>query len=177
MPVNWKALSIEERDEFRSLMSEALDGSRQPDISAVARAMDAMEAADRAGRAWPDEVRRQAIHQLLQSELKRIAKEESMVSVDYNGRFVQKTARRGVVKRQIDGTTYRQQSLWTDMTWEEFEGWSAMNDAQIDGLMVNRHAAAKLRTLHERFPESRTVGEALAAIGATLEEFLGAESA
>ena len=177
MPVNWKALSIEERDEFRSLMSEALDGSRQPDVSAVARAMDAMEAADRAGRAWPDEVRRQAIHQLLQSELKRIAKEESMVSVDYNGRFVQKTARRGVVKRRIDGTTHRQQSLWTDMTWEEFEGWSAMNDAQIDGLMVNRHAATKLRTLHERFPESRTVGEALAAIGATLEEFLGAESA
>ena len=48
--------------------------------------------------------------------------------------------------------------------------------SQIDGLMVNRHAATKLRTLHERFPESRTVGGA-ERHRRNPEEFLGAESA
>ncbi len=177
MPVNWKSLSIEEREEFRNLMSEALNGSRQSDAPAVMRAIAAVDGADGAGRTWPDEIRRQALYQLLQGELKRIAKEESMVSVDYNGRPVQKTARRGVAERQVDGTIQRQQKLWTDMTWEQFEAWSAMNDAQIDGLMVNRHAAAKLRTLHEQFPDSETVGDALAEIGVTLDEFLAADAA
>ena len=129
MPVSWKSLSLEERDEFRSLMSEALNGSRQPDASAVARAMDAMEAADRAGRmAGRSEAssdpstppKPTQAHRLKRSRwsgrLQRSIRTEDSQTVGS--------------KRRIDGTTHRQQSLWTDMTWEEFEGWSAMNDAR-----------------------------------------------
>lgn len=177
MAINWKRLGVEARSEFEAILSESLNGSRQPNVEAVERALDAVNAADRAGRIWPEEIRNQAMRSFLRNELKRVAKSENTVGVSWNNTIVHKTARRGVLVEQPDGSFQQQQMLWQDMTWEQFEAWSTMNDTQIVGLEINRAAAEKIRTLHQRFPESQTVGEALASQGMTLDEFLAAESA
>lgn len=172
MAINRAALSPDERAEYDALMSEALNGSRSADVAAVDRAEAALVSAEQAGRDWPSIIMRMAMREQLRVELKSIAKRESMVSVDYHGRIVAKTSRRGVSGRDDAGERYHQQKLIEDMTWQEFGEWVALNDAQIKGLEVNRHMALKLQTLRTSYPDSATVGDALAAAGVTLAEFM-----
>ena len=172
MTIDLGALSPDERAEWSALLSDALNGSRSADAAAVTRAEAALADAQRAGCDWPAIVTRQMVRAQLRLQLKGVAKSESMVSVSYNGRIVAKTARRGVRARDAAGVQYHQQKLIEDMTWDEFDEWAAMNDAQINGLLVNRHMAKLLMRLHQSHATAATVRDALKAADTTLDELL-----
>jgi len=170
--INVKALSIDERIEWQQLLSDALNGDRQATEMAVSRALHMMDQAERAGRQWPEEVRRQAVRASLKDSLKAQAKSEDSVLVDYHGRLVAKDRRRGVRTLVEGGKRVFQQRLIDEMTWDEFETWASMNNEQIEGLLVNREVANALAALHVKYPETETVSEALALDGISLDDLL-----
>jgi hypothetical protein len=175
MALDRSALSPEERVELDSLLSSALNGSRNADPAAVDRAEAALVSAEQSGREWPSIVMRQAMRAQLQVELKSIAKDESMAMVDYQGRLIAKTLRRGVKRRNSDGSMSWQQALINEMSWPEFVNWIDMNAAQIEGLRVNQAMADQLLPLREKFPDSVGPGDACSRLGVSIEDYLTGE--
>ena len=172
MALSTNYLSPDERDAWRALLDDALNGSRQADPAAVGRAMAALDQADRAGAEWPTLIRAQAVRTVLQAELKRYAKAEAMTAVTYNGTPLVRTARRGVRQQAADGsTTYEQKLLW-DMDWPEVDTWAASNESQIHGLLANRDIARKLQDLRRMAPRSTGPADAASQLGTTVEAVL-----
>lgn len=172
--VSLKGMSPDDRDEWEDLLEAALNGSRRADQAAVDRAVKALVAAERAGRNWPAMLKERMVRDSLRRALLGHAKAEAMVLVDYRGRAVAKTSRRGVLTRLPDGSREYQQKLWEHMSWDEFSAWSEMNESQISGLLVTRTAAKKLAALRTLAPESTGPGDAARQLGTSIEAVLSA---
>lgn len=161
-----------DRREINEALSDALNGSRTPDGNSVQRFIAAVQAADMAGRSWPDDLREEVLRHWAFNRQKQIAKEESRVLIDYQGRKHHKATRVGKKVTTDEGATYYQQSLITAWSWDEIDEWARMVTTQINGLRENLAMVAKLRKLHDQFPESDGPAEAAAALGMTVEEWL-----
>lgn len=172
MSVSLKGLPPEDRDEWEELVEAALNGSRRADQAAVDRAAKALLRAEGQGRNWPAILKERMVRDALRSALLSRAKAQAMVLVDYHGRPVAKTSRRGVLTRLPDGTREYQQEIWEHMTWDQFSAWSEMNESQISGLLVNRAAASKLAALRALAPQSTGPGDAARLLGTSLEVVL-----
>ena len=170
-------LNNEDSQEVADLLGESLNGSRTANDASVRRFIGQVAAADRAGRDWPDMLRELALWEWTRTRQKEIAKRESVVLVDHQGRKVGKATRVGRRVVQADGTGAFQQSLISDMSWTELFNWGELIASQIDGLKPNLSMIERLRGLHERFPHTYGPGAACEQLGTTVEEFLGTEAA
>lgn len=167
-------ISRDEAAEIDDLLSDALNGSRTVGADSVARALDAIESADQAGRLWPDALRAKALYDWIQNRQKNLAKAEKVVNVAHNGKVVSKSIRVGKRVKRDDGTSGYQQSLLNDFTWPELETFIAETLTRVDGLEANVTMAQQLLKLRDRFPQTAGPAEACALLGTTVEGYLDA---
>ncbi len=170
-------LTNDESQEIDDLLSEALNGSRTADDASAQRFLGQVAKADRAGRDWPDKLRELALWEWARDRQKDIAKRESVVMIDHNGRKVGKATRVGKRVKRVDGTKSFQQSLISDMSWTELFDWGSLIAAQMEGLRPNLTIVQRLRSLYEQMPDTAGPAEACKRLGVTVEDYLAAESA
>jgi hypothetical protein len=169
-----KYLSPEEREEYASLLDDALNGSRQADVAAVDRMEQMLAQADRIGREWPALLYRYWQREGMRNALKAHAKAQSRALVAHDGRLVSKDTRRGVLRETEDGRQSWQQVLFIDMTWDEFDQFRRRNADDIAALEINEVMAQKIDALRVLAPDSTGIGDACEQIGTTLEAVLAA---
>lgn len=166
------ALSRMERDELNDALSEALNGSRKPSRESARRAIELIEAADAAGRTWPSVVRDEALERYCFNSQKSISKREAVVLVSHDGRVIGKTVRVGRKVARPDGSTAFDQALFSEMSWDEVAQWARLILTQIDGLQANLSMVNRTFELRVRAPESFGPGDAAAALGTTVAEWI-----
>ena len=174
--MNKPKIDDDEMAVISELLSEALNGSRTTNGVSIARFVAQVEAADRAGRAWPDVLRDLALWEWTQRRQTALAKRESVVFIDHAGHKVGKATRVGKRVRTADGDVGFQQSLIADMSWDELRQWGDLISAQIYGLDANRSMIQRLEALHGRFPDTEGPQEACSRLGTTVAEFLSADA-
>lgn len=165
-------LSHEENGELDAALTEAIGSDGKPNRDSAARAVDLIDAADAAGREWPDFVRREALLVWCFAKQKAIAKRESIVLVSHDGKLIGKATRVGRSVRKADGSRRFDQTLFSDMTWDEVGAWVGLIVSQIEGLTANMSMAARLFAMREQVPDSRGPGDAAAALGTTVAEWI-----
>ena len=168
-PSTAESIPAEGRAAWHELLSAALNGSRDVNDAAVARAEVALTRYE-----YERAVVRSYTRAGLRRDLNNISKAESVALVAHNGSHVAKTTRLGTRRRRDDGTYESQQVLIHDMTWEELGNWLLMIETQIGALLVNQAMAKKLLILREEYPESIGPKDACVAKGTTIEEYLAA---
>lgn len=157
----------------RPILSDTLNGSRRPGPDSVARFLARFRAAQAQGMAWPDALQEEALRRLVLDEQKRIAKEESVVTIEHAGRPVRKSTRVGARKRGPEtGVEHFEQLTFADMAWPEVFAWEELIKSQIDGLRANRTMVARLKQLQARVPDSTGPGDAAQRLGTTVAEWL-----
>jgi hypothetical protein len=166
------ALSPEERGEWSKLLSDALNGSRRVDAAAIDRAELAVREAERKRLPWVGLVLRAILREGLRKRLSRLSKSEAVVLMANNGSPVATTTRIGVRRRRSGGVSEPTLEALSVVTWEQVEAWLTMIESQVAAALVNRAKAAKLLTLHKRFPDSIGPGDACEQLGTTVEAFL-----
>jgi hypothetical protein len=174
MSVPLKYLSPEERREWECGLDDALDESGQADLASVDRLEGFIAEADRAGREWPDIIRRQWQREGMRLALKSRLKSRETVEVAYNGQVVTKPASRGVRVVLEDGAMVWQQRLFESMTWEELTQAQLLNREQINSLRINDAIAAKLIALQTLAPDSTGPKDACDQLGTTIDAVLAA---
>lgn len=172
MSVPLKYLSPEERDEWKAALNDALDKSGQADLGAVDHLEEFVAQADRAGRNWPDVIRRHWHREGMRLALKVHLRSRRTVQVAYNGQIVSKPATRGVRVALEDGSLVWQQKLFESMTWEQLAQARSLNSEQIDSLTINEVLASKLSALKVLVPDSTGPKDACDQLGTTIEAVL-----
>jgi len=168
-------LDPEEREEWDGMLADALEKSGgQSDQTAIDFVESAIGQAERAGRLWPELLRRQWDREGMRVALVQYAKAQATVLVAHDGKLIGKTARRGVRVTAPSGRRVWQQTLFHQMTWPEFYQWRAINRNQIEALEINAGMAAKIADLHSQAPDSMGPQDACVALGTSLEEVLAA---
>jgi len=163
-----------ERDEYAAVLDGALAvGGGRPTAAAVEAAEQGVGAAEAAGRVWAGWVRSRLVREALRLALKERAKAENVVVVAFNGATVTRSLRMGARRRRRDGSTYWDQPLLHEMTWDELLGHLRLLEAQVGALLVNESVARRLLALRADHPGSRGPAEACAAMGLSVAEFLG----
>lgn len=172
-------LSPEERVEYDELMYEAgFDefGNLLPSSEIGARAVALLQDAVRAGRTWAGFVLDDALEAGCLSRWQRWKRERNKIRTVFEGRTVPLVAVSGLRRRDVGGEVYHQQSFWPDMSAEELHQIISDSRSRVLAERVRIASALRLLELMEVHGAS-TVGEALAAEGMSLADFLGAESA
>lgn len=167
-------LSPEERNEWDTLLGDALNGSRTVDDAAVTRAESMLADAQQAHQPWASVIVRSLILRGLRAALNAKSKSESVALVSYNGTHVAKTTRLGTKRRRHDGSLESQQVLLHEMSWDELGAWLNMIKSQISSLLVNESMAQRLMPLRDRFPDTFGPREACDLLGMTVDEYLAA---
>jgi hypothetical protein len=157
----------EARDEWTSLLSGALNGSRRVDDAAVDRAERALSSFS-----FERIVTRAYVLAGLRRDLNAHSKSESIALVAYNGSHIEKTMRVGARRRRLDGSMESQQVLYHEMTWAELRIHLDAINKLIGSLDVRAHAANALLALEQQFPNSVGPEDACRQLGMTVEEFL-----
>lgn len=167
-----KYLSPEERAEWVEMLDEALSISGQADQAAIDAVEEALSQAERAGRTWPSFGQREWLREGVRVALRDRAKSRDRVLVSHGGALISKSARRGVTTTREDGSRSWQQTLFSEMTWEQFDDFRNGNLAQIRALTVNETIAAKLDALRILAPDSTGPQDACDRLGTTIDEVL-----
>jgi hypothetical protein len=162
-------MPAESRDEWATLLSGALNGSRRVDDAAVERAEKALASFD-----FERVVTRAYVLAGLRRDLNTQSKSESIALVAYNGSHVEKTMRVGVKRRRLDGSLEHQQALYEEMTWAELRVHLDAIEKLLGSLDVRAHAASALLALEQQFPNSIGPEDACRQLGMTVKEFLAA---
>lgn len=166
-------MSPAEREEYRALWSEALNGDRTVTHEKVLHFHKLLLDAVQAQRPWATIVLNSAVIEGLRKELKGRSKAEVVALVDYNGESVGKSLRLGRRRTDADGRSYFQQALIHEFSWDELAEWLNMVERQITSLLVNRHMADRLLSLRIKHPFTYGPAEACQLEGTTIETFLG----
>jgi hypothetical protein len=141
--------------------------------------LDALEEllaeARHAGRPWARDVERECLRAGLNREIvAHGVSRQPKVAYSYNGRVIVKPRRRGLQVRRADGAVAHQQSLWEELTWEEFSAVWAARARQVHTLAEELLLIERIAALQDRHPATRGVADALAAEGCSLDEWLAA---
>lgn len=166
-------LTPEERAELDALMAEAgcPDGDALASHEIGERVRAYLEDAAQAGRPWASWKLDDATEDGCLKAWKSWYKSQHRVTVVVGDKLVSKAALMSTRRRAEDGSEYWQPSLYVEMTAEELRHCIAGSQSRIDAEQVNVEVARRLLKAVED-TESATVGEAMTALGTTIDDYL-----
>lgn len=168
-------LSREERAEYDALLHDAAyeNGEMVATNLVAGRAHVLLVNAEKAGRAWAEIVLDRALTQGLRAEVSRYRKRINVTTeTDLLGTRA-RTKVYSISESAPDGSTVWQPKLYEEMTLSDLDQLINGSEAQLDAIQHNRLAAKRLRAALVQTGKP-TVGQALIALGQSLEEALGA---
>lgn len=163
-----KHLVDDELTEYRAILEEVSAGTRSTGERA-AHLQRLLADAEQAGRPWATAALDDAQLAGLAKTVKAHMKASSVVTI-------KKAERSGVigVRRNVNGTEQWHQVPLGDVTWDELESSTRLAKSNAKALSITVRIQQKLLKLREDHPTTRTIGEALAAVGQSLDEYLAA---
>lgn len=170
--MNRPLLTPDERPEWEALVRSVLGGDMTAtDITAKThRLLDALADAEQAQRQWVGRVREQAEFHGLRDMLKTFVRDNSTTSYrGHDGSVAAISTRVGIER---DGC--HQQVLFTELTRDELARHVDMLVRQRKGINDRLTVERRLLRLMADHPTAKTVGEALAMAGTTLDALLDA---
>lgn len=177
--MGWKRedLSDDERKEYDDLLTEAgLDDNGQArEAGEIAERMHRLLlAADQAGRRWAQWILADDAEEGHRRRWNAWWKKQRSVSVydETLDAFIPRPAAQGVRRKRDDGSTYYQQSIWDTLTFSEVEQKVEEALAARRAARINLTAARRILALRDEVPDAATVGEAVTALGMTVDEWL-----
>lgn len=169
-------LTAEERAEYELIMELACfdphTGKAYPTAKLgenVRRELDRAESMGQAWARWFIEDDRELGHQ---RRAKQWLGSRSLIQVsDDEQRLVTKRQRYSILRETSAGREW-QPMLYEDMTWSDLEQLIASNQSQIYTGRLNLRTHQRLLALRDRHPGAATVGDALRAEGASIDDYL-----
>lgn len=174
--MNRSAWTPEERDEFDAIVAESVESSVNQAIRTnyfLARIRDA----EQAQRFFAADVLHDAERRGAASILKAALKANTTVLVSHEGKVLTKPRMIGTQRRDLDGRTYSEQTLFDYMTWDELVAKRREYLRQIDSYDANVATVDKLLALRDLAPEAINPISAVQMLGTTLERWLGEDEA
>lgn len=162
-----KYLNCEEAEGFRKALSSSLNGERRPTPDTIRAFLKAVDDAAERDESWAIKYRAESVRRCAQSDLKALAKAESLVMVSYKNTLLTKPSLVGV--RTPQG---QQQVLFAALTWDQCEDNARYEDLSAEARKANAATYRKLLELRDRASDTATVGEACQALGINLDEYL-----
>lgn len=168
-------LSAEDREEYDALLRAAAydSGRLVPVTEAAGRAHGLLVVAVKAGRTWADIQMERALTEGLCSEMRRYLK-RAYTTTETDDLLGSRSRPKiySVPQESADGSTYMQPMLFEDMALDDLDSVIADSNKRIVANERNRQTAIRLREFLKSVVGAKTVREALAKTGKSLEQVL-----
>lgn len=127
-----------------------------------------LEAAAGAGERWAENaLERFALEGIRRDVRTAMKRDRSVVRVGHSGAVISVPSRVGVRKRDASGkpSKAQQQSLWWELSWDAFKEFVASLRRQSRLLTSRADAYTDILRLQEKYPDTKTAGEACERAG------------